>query len=326
MDLLTDAHQRQFAYLRLSVIDTCNFRCVYCLPQGFKKTSEIPYLSRLEIRRLVTAFAAMGFWKIRLTGGEPTVRPDILDIARTVAEISGITRVALSTNGYRLAQLAGSLRDAGVTDVNVSVDSLDRPRFAQVTGQDKLAEVLGGIEAALASGFRSVKANAVLLKGFFENDYERFLEWVRETPISVRFIELMRTADNTALFESSFVPSSLLQNRLWRAGWRRQERQTGDGPAVVFAHPEYRGTLGIIAPYAPDFCAGCNRLRVTCRGDLRLCLFGEGGYPLRAYLQGDAQLPDLVAAVRRRIGEKTAAHELQEGRYGLTRNFATIGG
>ncbi len=324
--MLTDSHQRHFQYLRLSVTDTCNFRCVYCLPDGQKKTAQPPQLSREEIRRLVRGFAGLGFWKVRLTGGEPTVRQDILEIARDVADVPGIRRVALSTNGYRLASLAGALRAAGVSDVNISLDTLDRERFREVTGQDKLGDVVAGIEAALAAGFRSVKINAVWMQGSLERELGAFLDWVRGTPVSVRFIELMRTGDNAAFFEKRFVPSTQLQTVLLRAGWRRQERQTGDGPAVGYAHPEYRGTIGIIAPYSPDFCASCNRLRVNCRGDLRLCLFGEGGYPLRPFLREDTQVGELQQAVRAVLVDKKAGHELQEGRYGLTRNFATIGG
>lgn len=323
--LLTDSFEREFAYLRLSVTDACNFRCAYCLPNGYRKNEAQNPLELVEIRRLVRAFAGLGFWKVRLTGGEPTLRQDIVDIAATVKATDGVERVALSTNAYRLRQLAPALRAAGVTHVNVSVDSLDRRRFAEITGQDRLPEVLEGIENALELGLH-VKTNAVLLRDTIDRDLESFLDWIRQTPVSVRFIELMRTGDNADYFMAQHTSASRLQEALLRLGWRREQRSPGDGPAVGFSHPDHLGRVGIIAPYSPDFCSSCNRLRVSCRGELRLCLFGEGGYSLRALLQDDSQIEELQATVRHLLSDKKASHSLQEGKYGSTRNFAGIGG
>jgi cyclic pyranopterin phosphate synthase len=323
--MLQDGFQREFQYLRLSVTDTCNFRCTYCLPNGYRKTDADAPLTGEEIRRLVRAFARMGFWKVRLTGGEPTLRRDIVELARTVASTDGIRQVALSTNGYRLAALAQPLVEAGVSRFNVSIDSLDRARFAEMTGQDRLEEVLAGTRAVLALGAQ-LKINAVWMRRTLERDLDGFLAWLRETPAAVRFIELMRTGENGALFGVEHVSSSELQARLLRDGWRRQERAAGSGPAVEFTHADYAGRVGIIAPYGPDFCTTCNRLRVSSRGDLRLCLFGEGGYALREWLQHDSQADELVARVHAVLGEKKVSHFLQEGNYGSTRNFAGIGG
>lgn len=322
---LTDGFHRQFAYLRLSVTDACNFRCSYCLPNGYQKTERDAPLRIDEIRRLTQAFAGLGFWKVRLTGGEPTLRQDIVEIARAVKAVPGIERVALSTNAYRLRQLAPALKEAGVSHVNVSIDSLDPARFHEITGHDRLQEVLAGVETARAVGM-AVKTNAVLLRDTLEHDLEPFLAWARERDLSVRFIELMRTGDNGEYFAAQHTPASALQARLLRLGWHRRDREEGSGPAVVFEHAQSRGTVGIIAPYSADFCTTCNRLRVSCRGDLRLCLFGEGGYPLRALLQDDSQREELQATVQRLLGEKQAAHSLQEGKYGSTRHFAGIGG
>jgi len=170
---LVDGFGRAFHYLRLSVEDACNFRCRYCLPHGYHKSEADSPLSVAEIGRLTAAFAQLGFWKVRLTGGEPTVRQDIIEIARTVASVKGVRRVALSTNGYRLKELALELKDAGVAAVNVSVDSLSAERFAELTGKDSLGDVLAGIDKSLSLGLET-KVNAVLMKGFNDNEFDKF--------------------------------------------------------------------------------------------------------------------------------------------------------
>jgi len=181
MKVLSDSFGREFSYLRLSVTEVCNFRCLYCLPNGYKKTSASKTeLSLVEIRRLVCAFSEMGFSKVRLTGGEPMVRRDLVDIAQCVSETEGITKLALTTNGFRLAQSARNLKESGVNFLNVSVDSLDREQFRRITGQDKLLDVLRGIEAALDLGFTSVKINAVLLAGMNVAEVDRLIRWTKD--------------------------------------------------------------------------------------------------------------------------------------------------
>jgi len=322
---LADSHGRTFTYLRLSVEDACDYRCLYCLPGGYKKEEPEPPLSVDEIRRLVAAFAGMGFWKVRLTGGEPTVRRDIVEIAAAVAKTPGIRRVALSTNGARLADLAGQLAAAGISAVNVSVDSLDQERFRQVTGRDDLPKVLAGVERALALGL-TVKLNAVLMKGLNDGEFARFVELTRERPLAVRFIELMPTADNMDFFAARHLKAESLAAWLNENGWTEQARAEADGPARRFMKEGHAGTVGVIAPYAKDFCASCNRLRITSRGRLRLCLFAEGEHSLRPLLQSDDQLVELQNSVQSLIGRKDVSHYLPEGRLGDTRHFAAIGG
>jgi GTP 3',8-cyclase len=268
----------------------------------------------------------MGFWKVRITGGEPTLRPDIVELIATVHSVPGVRRVALSTNAYRLNALAAPLQRAGLTHLNVSVDSLDRNKFQKITGQDRLPQVLQGIEKALSLGYSSVKANTVWMKG--ENDQElgNFLDWIRNRPVAVRFIELMQTGDNLRAFKVHHSHSTSLQRQLLQGGWKRKISEDGAGPAVEFCHPDYVGTVGIIAPYASEFCASCNRLRVSSLGKLQLCLFGEGGYSLREFLQGEYQREDLKQTVRSAILKKQVGHSLQKGVYGNTANFASIGG
>jgi len=326
---LQDSSGRNFHYLRISVTDLCNFRCTYCLPKGYQKglRSESE-LSPVEIERLVAGFSSMGFWKIRLTGGEPTSRGDIVEIAERVGRVTGVRRLAISSNGFRLKTLSRALVAAGVSAFNISLDSLDRATFNRITGTGKFDDVKSGIEDLLSLGVGAVKLNAVLMRDVNDQvaDVLEFAEFVRERPISIRFIELMRTGENHELFSSHHVSSSVLQKIFLEQGWSRIARQNGDGPAVEFRHPKYRGRLGLIAPYASGFCETCNRLRVSSSGALRLCLFGSGEHSLRQYLQADSQRDQLVETVQEVLRLKLPTHFLNEGDYGITRNLSTIGG
>jgi cyclic pyranopterin phosphate synthase len=323
---LTDAVGRRFEYLRLSLTDVCNFRCTYCLPDGYRKTRGRPAdLSVEEMTRAVGAFARLGLWKVRLTGGEPTLREDFTAVARAVAAVPGVRRVAMTTNGYRLAERAGEWRDAGVSAVNISVDSLDPARFAAITGHDRLAEVLRGVEAARAAGFDSVKLNAVLMRGINDDELAAMIDFVAARDLSLRFIEVMRTNDNAAFFRERHLAGQAVIDRLEAAGWARVPRAAGAGPAVEYAHGAGKGRIGIIAPYAKDFCASCNRLRLSSDGKLHLCLFGDGGLDLRPLLQGEDE-DALVARIVKLTGAKAPAHRLHEGNSGATPHLASIGG
>lgn len=322
---LVDGFGRSFHYLRLSVEDACNFRCPYCLPNGYHKTEAEPPLSAAEIGRLVNAFAELGFWKVRLTGGEPTVRQDILEIARSVASTEGVRRLALSTNGYRLTELAPGLKAAGVAAVNVSVDSLDAGRFAGLTGQDGLGDVLRGIDRSLELGLET-KINTVIMKGLNDDAFGKFVGLARERPLSVRFIELMPVADNMDFFTERHLKAETLVAWLGENGWAERKRREGDGPAREFLKEGYRGSIGVIAPYSKDFCGTCNRLRVTSRGRLRLCLFSEADHSLRPLLQGDSQRGELKERVKTLLGLKEVSHYLPDGKIGNTKHFAMMGG
>lgn len=325
--LLADSYQRKFVYLRLSVTDRCNFRCVYCLPNGYQAAQVVePELSIDEVRRLVTGFASTGIWKVRLTGGEPMVRRDIVEIAQAVSRVPGISQVSITTNGTRLASLAIPLRSAGVNSVNISVDSLDEDNFKKMTGTDRFQEVMTGVDCALDAGFEKVKVNAVLFRGSNDHEFSKFTDWVRNRPISVRFIELMRTGKNRELFQKHHISGGTVQLELLKSGWSPLAKSPGDGPAVVYGHPKYQGTIGIIAPYSTGFCNSCNRLRVSSRGALRLCLFGEKDESLRNYLSDDSMHPQLVSKIHELVSEKPATHFLHEGKYGNTWNLAGIGG
>lgn len=324
--LLQDPFGRRFPYLRLSVTDVCNFRCGYCLPDGYAKTGGHQFLSVEEIRRLVTAFATLGTWKIRLTGGEPTLRQDFTAIAHTIANIGGVRKLAFTTNGYKLPERAQAFYDAGLRAINISIDSLDPARFAALTGHDRLREVADGVEAALEAGFEAVKVNTVLLRGINDAALDDFLAFIENRPISLRFIELMQTGENSAYFRDHHAPASLIGDQLRARGWAEQPRAIGAGPAIEFAHADYAGRIGLIAPYAKDFCASCNRLRVSARGELHLCLFGEAGHDLRPLLQHDSQQAGLQARITAALQFKRSGHFLHEGNTGIRRHFAAIGG
>ena len=324
---LTDPSGRRFEYLRLSLTDVCNFRCTYCLPNGYQKAAgRAPDLSLDEIVRGVTAFARLGLWKVRLTGGEPTVRAEFTDIARRVAAVPGIRRVAMTTNGYRLANRAAEWRAAGVSAINVSIDSLDPARFAAITGHDRLGEVLRGVEAARSAGFETIKLNAVLMRGVNDDELEAIIAFVRERDLSLRFIEVMRTNDNARFFRDRHVPGQTVIDALQGMGWTRLPRAPGAGPAVEFGHAGVNGRIGVIAPYAQDFCTTCNRLRLSAEGKLHLCLFGDGGLDLRSLLQSDAQIDELVERIAVLTARKAPAHRLHEGNSGVTPHLASIGG
>jgi cyclic pyranopterin phosphate synthase len=323
---LHDAFGRTLQYLRLSVTDRCNFRCAYCLPNGCSRGDDGEPLSVAEIGRLVRGFAALGVWKVRLTGGEPTTRGDLLDVVRAISAAPGVRRIGLTTNGYRLAGMAPGLYAAGVSSINVSVDSLDPARFERITGCSRVDRVVAGVEAAADAGIPSVKVNVVLLRGMDDGELDRFLAWTRDRPLTVRFIELMQTGDNAAFFRANHVRAEEIRAKLERRGWTRLGRARSDGPAITYGHAAHAGQAGIIAPYSPGFCDSCNRVRVSSTGQLKLCLFGEREIPLRPHLQDDAQRLELVEVVRAAVAHKPASHLLAEGRSGATTTLAAIGG
>lgn len=325
MGRLVDGFGRRFRYLRLSVTEVCNFRCTYCLPDGYKKSGSQAFISPSEAERVVRAFAGLGVGKVRLTGGEPSVRRDLPEIIGRVSATPGIDKVCITTNGWNLDRQITGWRDAGLTNLNVSIDSLDREAFHRITGHDRLAAVVAGLDRALDLGVPAVKVNGVLLRETAEAGFDHFAAFVRDRPVAVRFIELMRTGDNAEFFAANHVSGTVLTDWLMGRGWTRRERGPDDGPAVEFTHPDYAGRIGLIAPYAPGFCDSCNRLRVTARGQLRLCLFGELGVDLRDLLQAD-EPERLRARIEAALAGKPAGHRLHEANSGDTRQLAQFGG
>ena len=323
--MLQDNFSRKFQYIRLSVTEQCNFKCQYCLPDGYKSTCIDSPLSLAEIDNLVAALVEMGVWKIRLTGGEPTLRKDLSEIMQIIRTYPQIRELALTTNGYKLGNKIQEYFNAGLTNLNVSIDSLDRQQFKQITQVDKLDYIIKSIEMAKSIGLNKIKINAVLLPHSL-NELVLFLEYARNQAISIRFIELMQTSDNAAYFKANYVNATVLHNELLQRGWKQIPREAGAGPAIEFTHPEYMGKIGLIAPYSKDFCVSCNRLRITHVGALRLCLFGDGNYPLRDLLQSRKQKAQLQEAILAALTEKPKAHRLAIFKTGNIQNLSNVGG
>ncbi|WP_424407873.1 GTP 3',8-cyclase MoaA [Pasteurella sp. PK-2025] len=324
---LMDAFQRRYYYLRLSITDVCNFRCNYCLPNGYQPEANKPsFLTLDEIRLVVKSFASMGTEKVRITGGEPTLRKDFLPIVETIAQHSAIKHIALTTNGYRMAKEIAAWKAAGISSINVSIDSLDPRMFHRITGVNKFDDVMRGLERAFEVGYQKVKVNSVLMKTLNDTDFAQFLAWIKDKPIQMRFIELMQTGEMDHFFYKHHLSGQILADKLRQAGWVLQEKGLLDGPAKVFKHPDYMGEIGLIMPYEPHFCTSCNRLRVSAKGKLHLCLFGEEGIELRDLLQSDSQQQLLQARIHFALQGKREHHFLHQGDSGVRANLASIGG
>lgn len=324
---LVDRFQRQYSYLRLSITDVCNFRCNYCLPNGYRPPEhKQTFLNLDEIRRLAHVFANLGTEKIRITGGEPTLRKDFLAIAQTIAQTEGIRKVALTTNGYRMERDIALWKESGITDINVSVDSLDTRQFQLITGENKLQSILNGIEKAFDVGYKKIKVNSVLMKQYTAKELDNFLAWIKHQPIQMRFIELMETGEMDAFFKAQHLSGQSILERLIQEGWQLQQKAMSDGPAKVLKHPDYIGEIGLIMPYEKNFCASCNRLRVSALGKLHLCLFGEEGIDIRDLLQSDEQQFQLENRIKAALQGKREHHYLHVGDSGVRNNLASIGG
>jgi cyclic pyranopterin phosphate synthase len=323
--MLTDNFGRRFSYLRLSITDVCNFSCNYCLPDGYQCDQPRDFLSLCEIKRIAKAFAELGTEKIRITGGEPALRKDLPEIIRICKETSGIKKVAITSNGFKLPEHLPQWLDAGIDAINISIDSLDPRQFHAITGHDKLKTILTGIDMALADGRASVKVNTVLMRDHSGREIQSYLNWLKDTPITLRFIELMQTGDNKEFFDAQHVQGSRIKQNLILDGWLPVIQNKSAGPAQEFYHPDYQGKVGLIMPYSKDFCSSCNRLRISSSGKLHLCLFGEEGLSLREELQSD-DIEPLQAKILALLGDKKATHYLHEKLTGATKHLAMLGG
>lgn len=325
---LVDKFGRRFEYLRLSITDVCNFSCQYCLPDGYQCDTPRNFMSAEELNMVVRAFAKMGTKKVRITGGEPSLRSDLVDIIEQTAKVPGIEQVAITTNGYKLEKDLKSWVDAGLTSLNVSIDSLDPRQFEQITGDSRLQSILKGVEQAVELGLQ-VKVNAVLLNEFSDTQLSLFFNYVKSHNITLRFIELMQTGDNEAFFKAQHVSGERIENKLRSLGWQQKTKAQWAGPAKVYRHDDFVGRIGLIMPYSKDFCADCNRLRISALGKLHLCLFAEKGIELRALIQQsikEDQPSLLVSEIQALLGHKEASHYLDKGFTGATQHLAMLGG
>ena len=322
--MLTDTFGRRFYYLRLSITDVCNFRCTYCLPNGYQGRPEAKFLSVAELEAAARGFVKLGTQKIRLTGGEPSLRKDLPEIIERLHQIDGLQSLAITTNGYRLPQYIESWARAGLTQVNISIDSLDAENFHRITGHDRLDEALEGLQMAQSLGLKT-KVNAVLMKGV-NDDLTAVMDWIKKYPITVRYIEVMETSDQQVFFREHHLRGEDIKRYLLSQGWQPVLREKSAGPAQEFWHSDYLGRIGLIMPYSQDFCASCNRLRISSLGKLHLCLFSEQGIDIRPYLQPGVADHELMAAVTQHLGDKHATHFLHQHLAGSTANLSQIGG
>lgn len=313
---MTDGFGRKIEYLRLSVTDLCNLRCQYCMgPEGVKKRDHRDILSHEEIEEIVRAAVKLGVRKVRVTGGEPLVRPGIVDICRRIGAIDGVEELCVTTNGLRLPELAGALRQAEVCRLNISLDTLRPERYREITRVGSLEKALAGLEAARAAGFPPPKLNCVLMGGVNDDEIPDFVALTEREPVSVRFIELMPIGPCRDWDKSRFIPAdAVLQAvpELTPVG--------GDGVARLYRLPGGKGTVGLIRPVSDHFCPTCNRIRITADGKLKPCLHSAAELPLRG-LHGE----ELEAAIRAGILAKPQRHHLETGSESI-RNMNAIGG
>ena len=331
MNPLVDQFQRRITYLRLSVTDRCDLRCAYCMPerQVFLPRAEV--LSLEELHRMALGFIARGISKIRLTGGEPLVRRDMIELVRALGRQlgQGLEELTLTTNGTRLAEFAGDLREAGVRRINVSLDTLDRERFTKLARRDSLPQVLEGIAAARAAGLK-VKINTVALKGINEDEIADLVAWAHGLGMDLTLIEVMPLGEVEGDRFDHYLPLTAVRDALeQRFTLSASQHRTG-GPARYADSAETGGRIGFITPLTNNFCEGCNRIRVTATGQLFACLGGTEQVDLRAALRSDDPDGQLDAALDTAMRIKPERHHFAIDAHGgapaLARHMSMTGG
>jgi GTP 3',8-cyclase len=323
---LRDQHGRSIEYLRISVTDRCNFRCVYCMPaDGLPWLPKEEILSYEEIVAVVRQLAPLGLRRLRITGGEPTIRPDLPALIAQLRAVDGIEDIALSTNGVRLPELAPALRAAGLDRVNISVDSLRPERIAAISRRNLGFQPERALEAALAARLEPVKLNMVVMRGINDDEVVEVAELTRRLAVHVRFIELMPVGEMAHLTDAHIVPSAEVLARVASLGSLAEDAgpARGNGPARYLRISGAPGTVGVITPMTHTYCGSCNRVRLTADGRLRTCLYGDHEVNLRDPLRrGDP----LGALFIQALAEKPLAHELLTLRVGGLRALSEVGG
>jgi cyclic pyranopterin phosphate synthase len=314
---MIDSHNREINYLRISVTDRCNLRCVYCMPkEGVSLLGHDDILRYEEILRVVRAAVRLGIVKVRVTGGEPLVRRGLVQFLGCISAMPGIIDTSITTNGMLLGEMARDLRDAGVRRVNVSLDSLRPERYAEITRGGDLKKVMDGIAAAHKAGLHPIKINMVPLKGVNEEEVLNFARHTINLPYQVRFIELMPFEKSKADFENGFLPNELVEERI-REVYELEEiigRGCADGPAKMFRIKGAAGELGFISSISDHICSSCNRLRLTAEGHLRACLFSDEEIDLKGPLRAGCSDEDLQKLISLAIAKKPAHTRLIKGR------------
>ena len=323
-----DRFGRNIHYLRISLTDHCNLRCVYCMPEDmvFRPSAEL--MQDQEVVTLARLFASLGFDKIRLTGGEPTVRAHIVDLVREIGHVPGVKSLSMTTNGVLLGKLARPLKEAGLQRVNVSVDTLDPDKFKRLTRWGKLEQVWEGIQEAERVGLNPVKLNAVVVRGYNEDDVVDLARLTLEHDWQVRYIEMMPFAGATEFQQAQIVTADEMISRIQAGLGPLTPANDGrlDGEARIYRLNGAKGELGFISSVSLPFCASCTRARLTADGRLRLCLLREKEVDLLTPLRQGASLEDLRQLITAGIWEKPWGHGLAQGDFALNRVMSEIGG
>jgi GTP 3',8-cyclase len=326
--LTRDAYGRPMTYLRISLTDRCNLRCVYCMPAlGAKFAPREELLTDEEILAVVRAAEKIGFNKIRLTGGEPTIRPHVTELVREIAALPGIDDITMTTNGLLLRRLAQPLKDAGLNRVNISIDTLVPEKFTQITRGGKIEKVWDGINASEEAGLSPIKLNAVVVRGQNDEEVADLAALTLEKPWQMRYIEVMPLEGVDDVHDSGLVTTAETLDILERRFGKLEplEAPAGD-PARVYQIPGAAGTIGFISPVSEPFCSFCNRIRLTADGKLRLCLLRNDEVDVRDILRNGGSEDDLIEQIRFGVWRKPWGHGLAEGDRNTGRGMSQIGG
>ncbi len=323
-----DRFGRMINYLRISLTDKCNLRCVYCMPEDMVFRPKHELMQDDELRTFVRVFADLGFHKFRLTGGEPTVRHNIVEICDFIAHTPGVQSLSMTTNGILLDKLAQPLADAGLQRVNVSIDTLDPERFKRITRWGTLDEVWDGIEAAERAGLTPIKLNAVVVRGFNDQDVTELAKLTLDHDWQVRFIEMMPFGDVATFAQEQIITDAQIRERIAEEYMPLELSDSGklDGEARIYRFPGAKGEVGFISTVSAPFCATCNRARLTADGVLRLCLLRDKEVNLLGPLRAGASEEDLKDIILEGIWWKPWGHGLAEDEIPVKRVMSQIGG
>lgn len=327
---MVDNNNRRINYLRLSITDRCNLRCMYCMPEeGIDFLDHKNILRYEEILRIVRLSVLRGIRKVRLTGGEPLVRKGFTDFLKRLGEIEGLKEITLTTNGVLLKQYAAEIKECGIHRINISLDTLKPERFMKITGRDLFDQVWDGIQEAERLGFDPIKINVVAIRGVNDDEIEDFGRLTIEKPYHVRFIEHMPIGNSNNWNADKFIPILEIYDRIQNVGSIIPiERRNGlDGPAQRFKIENSRGEIGLIGALSNHFCAICNRLRLTAEGHLRSCLFSENEIDIMPVLRGGESDEAILTLIEKAIKEKPEKHNLEKhGPRSCARQMSSIGG
>jgi len=324
---LQDRYNRVIDYMRISITDRCNLRCVYCMAHDFKPVVSRDILTYEEIIRVVRIAAGLGVRKIRLTGGEPLARKNIQELIRSIREIKGIESLSLTTNGVLLMKYAEELKEAGLDRVNVSLDSLSPDRYREITRGGSLERVFKGIEKAFEIGLTPVKINVVVIRGLNSDEIEDFARLTLDTPYHVRFIEFMPGQDNKWSIDRC-IPMEEKKERIKKISPLTPVRVRKDGPARYFRLSGAQGVIGFITAISHHFCSSCNRLRITAEGKIRPCLFSETEIDLKGAMKMGASDGEIERLLRLAVAVKPEGHRINKDlrHAGLNKSMSKIGG